>query len=209
MGKGKNQRISRKSSKGKRTIDKWKLKKWYSVISPPVFEEKEIAEILSADESNLKNRILRIGLTDIMRSTSPNSFFTYLKFRITHIKGKNAYTKLIGHELAQSYIKTLVRRRRTAIHVVEDVKTKDGKNLRIKLVIITGVKVGTPIKAGVRKFVIDEVKKISSEQTYDKLMQEIIFGKLSIMLFTRLKKVAPMKRVEVRKTELKEELEVA
>jgi ribosomal protein S3AE len=39
---------------------------------------------------------------------------------------------------------------------------------------------------------------------FQQLAQEIIFGKFSATLFNRLKKLCPVKRIEVRKTEIAE-----
>lgn len=193
-------------AKKAKVVDKWKSKQWYSVLAPQSFDSKEIAEIISSDEGNLKNRVVSLSLAQITGQPSQSAIFTSLKFRIGEVKGKSAYTKLIGHEISPSYIKTLARRSRSIINVVHDLKTKDDQSVRVKLLAISGSEVSQNTKKNIYNAIMEELKKMSSEHAYDQLMQEIIFGKLASKIFNRLKQITMMRRVEVRKSELKETL---
>ncbi len=192
---------------GKKTkvVDKWKTKKWFTVIAPPIFGGKELCEIVSADEKNLANRIIRRSLIDLgMSATSQLAMFTHLQFRVTDVKGTTANTILIGHEVSPGYIKTFARRGKSLIHEVVDIKTKDNEDVRIKLIGVTGAKVSENTRRNLRKLMVDETKKIAGELKYDELMQDIIYGRFSSKLFNKLKQITKMRRVEVKKSEKKE-----
>ncbi len=187
-----------------KVLDKWKLKKWYNVLAPPMFDNKEICEIVAAEDSALVNRIVKISLMELMSTSSQTSMFTFLKFRITNAAGNNAQTTLIGHEVSPSYIKTFARRGKTIIHMVVDVKTKDNLDIRIKVVGVASGKISETTKRNLRNTIVEEIKKSGSTFTYDELMQEILYGKLVSRVFNRLKQITSMKRFEIRKTEKQE-----
>ncbi len=188
-----------------KVVDKWKSKQWFTVLAPSAFDTKEIAELAATEEENLKNRILSLSLADVTGQPSQSAIFTSLKFRIGDVKGKSAYTKLIGHEISPSYIRTLSRRNRSIINVVYDVKTKDDQSVRVKLLAITGSEVSQNTKKNIYHAIMEELKKVGAEYTLDQLMQEVIFGKFASKIFNRLKQITMMRRVEVRKSEVKEQ----
>lgn len=189
--------------KGK-VVDKWKAKTWFSVLAPPVFENKEIAEVVATEDKTLVGRVVRVSLMDATGSGSQNAMFTILKFRVTEVKGHNAHTALIGYEILPTYLKTLVRRNKSLIHVSVPVKTKEDQTVYVKVIAVTGSKVSQNTKKNLRNSLVDEIKKGTDGLTYDQLMQEVLYGRLTSKLFGRLKTISPMKRVEVRKCELQE-----
>ena len=183
-------------------VDTWKSKVWYTVLAPQMFESKEIAQIPATEDSHLINRVLSVSLADLTGDISQS--YANLHLRIYEVKGKTAYTKLIGHEMSMSYLRTLVRRRRNVISEVVDAESKDGVKIRIKLALFTARRVSSPIKTALRNATKTEVLLKTKETDYPQLAQELIFGKFSAGIFNRLKKICPLKRVEVRKTEIYE-----
>lgn len=190
--------------KGK-VVDKWKAKTWFQVLAPAIFENKEIAEIVANEDKSLVGRIVKVSLMDAAGTGSQNAMFTLLKFRVTDVKGHNANTKLIGYEIMPTYLKTLVRRNKSLIHASVPVKTKEDQTVYVKVIAVTGSKVSQNTKKNLRNSLVDEVKKGTDGMTYDQLIQEVIYGRLTAKLFARLKTITPMKRVEVRKCELTEQ----
>lgn len=184
-----------------KVVDKWKMKKWYTVVAPSMFDHKEICELVAADESSLINRIVKISLMDLLSTSSQTSMFTFLKFRIANVAGNNAQTALIGHEVSPSYIKTFARRGKTILHMVVDTKTKDDNTVRVKVVVVATGKISETTKRNLRNTIVDEIKKASPNITYDEFMQEILYGRLVSKVFNHLKQITSIKRFEIRKTE--------
>jgi small subunit ribosomal protein S3Ae len=190
--------------KKSKVVDKWKNKNWYTVLAPKMFENKEIAEAVANDELAMVNRVVSVSLMEVIGSGSQNAIFTLLRFRVTDVKGANANTKLIGYEIMPTYVKTFVRRSKSLLHVTVPIKSKEGESVLVKVIAVTGAKVSENTKKNLRNALVEEVKKTCEGVEYDSLMQDIVYGRLTSKLFTRLKVITPMKRVEVRKTELKE-----
>ena len=192
-----------------KVVDKWKSKKWYSVHAPPIFESREICEIVSSDDKNIVNRVIKRSIADMGLNVGSHqlSMFTHLNFRISDIKGMTANTALIGHEVSSTYIKTFARRGKSLIHEVIDIKTRDGVDVRIKIIAVTGAKVSENTRRNIRSAIVEETKKVASEMKFDDLMQDLIYGRFSSKIFNRLKQITKMRRVEVRKSEKKEVFE--
>jgi len=185
-----------------KAVDTWKTKVWYTVNAPDLFEGKKIASLIATEDKLLLNRKVRVSLSELTGDMS--QAYTLLDFRVVDIKGRSANTIFIGHELSKSYLRTLVRRRRHVIGDVIDVTTKDGKGLRVKVSIFSGTKISTPTRAAVRQAVREETLKSAAEFEFSRLVQEIIFGKFASRLYHKIRKIAPIRSVEIRKTELKE-----
>lgn len=185
-----------------RVVDKWKLKKWYSVIAPDMFENKEIGQMPADEDAKLLDRVMRVSLGEVTGDLS--QAYTLLLFRVSEVKGKSAYTRLIGHELSPSYLRSLVRRRRDVVNEIVDVVTKDGVKIRAKMSIYTARKASSPAKTAVRNAAHAELVARAKEMDFQTFEQEIIFGKFSSRIYKAIKKILPIKRVEVRKTEVNE-----
>jgi len=189
-----------------KVVDKWKSKKWYTVLAPSLFESREIGELVSSEEKNIKDRVVIRSLMELgLNPTSQMAMFTNMRFRITDVKGNTANTKIIGHEISPSYIKTFARRGKSLIHDAVDVKTKDGEEVRIKVIAVTGAKVSENTRKNLRHALLEEIKKNGEEQNFDDLMQDLVYGRFSSKLFNRLKQITKMRRIEVRKSERREE----
>src|SRR3989338_11336175 len=185
-----------------KAVDKWKTKQWYAVNAPEMFEGRTIAEVVSSEDKYLLNRKVRVSLADMTGDMS--QAYTLMDFRITEVKGKTAYTVFIGHELSRSYLRTLVRRRRNVIGEVVDVSTKEGKRMRLKACIFTGTKLSTPTRSAIRNAVNEAARKMAEESNYQQIVQELIFGKFASRVNNKVHKRAPIRRVEIRKSELEE-----
>lgn len=167
-----------------------------------MFESKEICEAVAADEKKLINRIIRSSLMDLgMGGASQMAMFTTLRFRIKEVNGSDASTILLGHEIAPSFIKTFARRGKSLIHQVVDEKTKDGEQLRLKVIAVTGARVSENTKRNLREILVEEGKKGITEKTFDEVIQDVIYGRFSSRIFSRLKTITKMRRVEIRKSE--------
>jgi small subunit ribosomal protein S3Ae len=169
-----------------------------------MFESREIGQLVSSDEANLINRKVKIGLGDMLGSFSQSTAYTSMFFRVTEVKGKTAHTKFIGHELVPGYVRTLVRRRRSVMNQVDDVTTKDGVTVRVKSICISGLKVSEGVRADVRKGISEAVRQLAKGMDYSVLAQEMVFGKFSAKIYAAVKRIGPIKRVEIRKSVVKE-----
>lgn len=193
--------------KKRKIIDKWKAKKWYEVAAPKLFNSKIIGEAIAIEDNELLNRIVETSLMEL--GSSEEGFQRVfasikVKLRINEVTGKTAHTKYIGHEISQSYLRTLARKGRSVIDVVADHSTKDGEKLRLKVVAITGSNVSQNTKTNIRKAISEVLAKTVQESTFEDLILDALYGKLAGKIYNRVKSITRMTKVEVKKVERKE-----
>ncbi len=191
-------------AKKTKVVDKWKLKKWYTVLAPTMFEQKELCEIAANEDKFLINRIIDIGLNELVDNASPATRFTTLSFRVHEVDGNKAKTTLIGHIVAPAYIKTFARRGKSLIHMVVDSKTKDEEEVRLKAIAITAGRISGTTMHNLRKAMKERIEKDVVTRDYEQLMQDIVYGRFVSALFNDLKAITSIRRVEIRKSEKKE-----
>ncbi|MDD2655491.1 MAG: hypothetical protein PHQ80_02380 [Candidatus ainarchaeum sp.] len=184
-----------------------KHKEWYKVLAPEKYDSKELGEVVASDGKLLMNRVIPVSLGDLTGKYSQSALYTTLNFRVKEVLGKAVHTELIGHSLAPSYMRTFIRRRRTVLHSVVDVNTKDDKQVRLKLISVTRDKISETQRTNLRRAIEEEVLSASKEFSYYELMDEIMYGRFATRVFNKAKVVTPMGRIEFRKSELKETFE--
>ena len=183
-------------------MDKWKSKKWYSVNAPAMFDTRKLCEVVASDEKRIMDRIVKASLMELgVGGGSQLAMFTTLRFRIKEVHDDDASTILLGHEISPSFIRTFARRGKSLIHQIIDEKTKDNEDLRLKIIAVTGARVSENTKRNLRSIIVEESKKHISEKNFDEVIQDVIYGRFSSKLFSRLKQITKMRRVEVRKSE--------
>ncbi len=190
----------------KKTVDTWKTKSWYSIRTPKFLEEKEITQIAAQEDEKIMNRIIIIPLKDISGNTMHT--FTDVKLRVYEVKGKTAYTKFIGHEVSREYLKSMVRHGRDVINAVFPTVSADGIEFSIKAMLITENKCSNAQKTALHNALKQHFDEKAKSSEFGKFIQEALYGKAGVEAYNKLRKLAPLKKIEIRKTVLKEEFDV-
>jgi small subunit ribosomal protein S3Ae len=192
------------AEKKTKAVDKWKLKEWYDILAPASFEHKKVGELISSDPANISNRIVPIALAEITGKMKPESLYTKLLFRVTDVKDKSANTEVIGMSLAFSYLRALARRRKSVIHDVIDINTKDAKKVRIKVMLVSSDKVSNVMKKNLRRELVSLVAAEASKKQYYELIKDIIEDKFIPEIGRALNKITPIDHLVIKKVELYE-----
>ncbi len=180
--------------------DKWKLKRWYEVVSPPVFGSIVVGTTPADDPMKLIGRVMETTLYDITGDITQVHIKLY--FQIIDVKDTKAITRFKGHELSRDYIRSLVRRKSSKIQGIYNVVTKDGYQLRLTIITLTAYRCKTSQKKAIRKVMEEYVKERVPQLTLDELINEMIFGKMSMAIAERARKIYPIRKVEVYKSKL-------
>jgi len=182
--------------------DKWKLKKWYEVIAPPVFGSVVLATTPADDPRKLIGRVVEVTLYDITGDFS--QVHVHLFFQIIDVDEENlrAYTRFKGHELARDYMKSLIRRKSSKVQGIYNVTTADGYGLRITGVVLTTYRCKTSQKKAIRKIMGEIITKRAAEMKFDDLIKAMLFGQLASEIFEAAKKIYPLRKVEIYKSKL-------
>ena len=125
-----------------------------------------------------------------------------LKFRVTEIVGQDAITQFAGHEVLKDHVRRQVRRYRGKVDDVIDAITDDGYYVRIKPFLITQGRVKTSQKQGMRDACRDVVLQTAARNTWIDLQKQILSGELEQALEKAARKIAAVKVVMIRKSQL-------
>ncbi len=189
-------------SASRKVKDKWKSKDWYKIYAPHMFNKTVLGETPSTDPSELIGRKTEASVHDLTGDFS--KMHVKILFEIDDVDGYDAKTVFIGHDLTSDYIRRLTRRKRTRTDNVVDVRTKDGYLVRIKIMSVTEKRIQSSQESAVRSIMSEEVHKSVPEMTISDLVKKIISGDLAKELAQASKVIVPIKRVEIRKSEVLE-----
>ncbi len=188
-------------SKATRKVrDKWRLKEWYDIYSPPYFGENIVASIPCEIPAAMIGRVVETTLYDITNDFAHQSIKLY--FLVVNTKDHKAETILKSHEYATDYLRSLVRRGSTRMDGIFNATTRDQFSSRISVVAFTRDRINASQEHGVRQIMSQIVEEKATTLNYDQLSQEVVLGKLGSDIYNLAKKIAPMRHVGVRKSRL-------
>ena len=184
-----------------RVKDKWREKKWVTVIAPDSFNNVPIAYIPITDEENAKGRVIEVTLYDILKGdTSQHQYKIY--FQIDKVEGDKATSIFKRYEYAKEFLRSLVRRGSSKITFVLEVKTKDGYIFRIKIIALTHRPLNTSRKRALRLIAKEVMEKTIPQMTIDQFVQATCYGKINSDIMAAAKKVIRMRHVGLEKVKL-------
>ncbi|MFQ6060915.1 MAG: 30S ribosomal protein S3ae [Thermoplasmata archaeon] len=193
--------MAKKSRAAARKLkDKWKAKNWYNLIAPDMFDRALMGETLSSDPERLIGRVSEITVQDLTGDFS--RMHIKLQFKIHDVKGMDAHTRFIGHDLTSDYVRRLTRRKRTRTDLALDVTTRDGTVIRVKPMAIADRRIQSSKQTAIREIMAEVVRKAARDKTIGEFVKGIISGELAKGIAIACKPVQPMQRVEIRKSEV-------
>ena len=191
-----------KKTKGtsRKIKDKWKAKEWYKLHAPRMFNEVEIGETPSADPSSLYGRTVEVTVQELTGDYS--KMHIKLKFKVTDVDGYDAKTAFVGHSLTSEYVRRLTRRKKTKTDHVVDITTKDGFVLRVKPMSIAERRIQTSQEDAMRSIMGTTLIEMGKVMTLSEIIKSIVSGEMAKDLAKACRVVIPIKRIEIRKTEV-------
>lgn len=186
--------------KVQRKLDGWKSKEWYNIEAPVYLKRSIVGNTMAGDPSLLVGRKIEVTVGELTNDMTKNN--TKVVLRVNNIVGDTATTDLIGHELTTDYIRSIVKRQTSRIDANIDVRTKDGYVIRVKPTCFTIKRARSSQITAIREMMVDIVKKRASESDFETFMQEAILGRLSAAIYRQAKFIYPLRRVEIRKTQV-------
>ena len=191
---------ARSRTAARKIKDRWRAKAWYNVLAPPAFDNITLADTLADHPDNLINRVTGVSLQDLTNDFRKSHITLF--FKVNKVEETNAHTQFSGHTLTSDYLRRMIRRRRSKIEGVYDVTTRDGAILRVKPFATTDKR----IQNSQRKVVREAMKKTIDDQakvnTLYEFVKNILDGKVGSDIYKNCKKLYPVKRIEIYKTEV-------
>jgi small subunit ribosomal protein S3Ae len=178
-------------------VDKWKTKKWFTVLAPAMFNNVSLGQTPAEDPENVMNRTIAVSAREITGNIKKSQLM--LQFRVNNVQGLNAYTQLAAIMVQPSSVRRLVRRRTSKVESVDDVTCKDGVRARVKSVALVANQISAPKRAQVRVMLREGVQAVAGQHDYEALLQQFVTGEPINGVVDKARKIAPMKRVDVLK----------
>ena len=181
----------------------WKAKSWYNLVAPEMFGKANIGETVADVPEKLIGRVIEITLGELTNDLSKQNIKLILK--VDSVGGDSAYTKFTGHQLTQDYLRSLIKRSTSNIETNVSVKTKDGYTVRVKPSCYTIKRARANQVKAIRSIMNSVITSRAREMDMEQFVQEIVTGKLSASIYHDVKPIYPLRRVEVRKTQIEAE----
>ena len=187
-----------------RTVkDKWRAKRWYPVRAPGLFQHVDLGETVATEPEQVIGRTLEATLAELAGSGDAGKAHVKLRFRIERISGDGvAEARFIGHDLTSDYVRRLARRKRSKIDLSLTVTTKDGVQVILKPVAVGEQRLQTRLRAELRHKMVQVLTEEAQLRTSPEFVREIIQGDLSKVLAHGVKTLYPLKKIEIRRSEV-------
>ncbi|RMF55356.1 hypothetical protein D6745_02520, partial [Candidatus Woesearchaeota archaeon] len=171
-------------------------KKWFKIVAPKLFGEREIGESYVFDSSQLIGKIFTYNLMNITRDIKKQKI--NVKFKVTEVNGGVGKTEVLGFEVMPASIKRMIRRRKGRVDDSFVVLTSDKKKVRIKPLLQTASNTNKAVMSALRKeskkFIVD----YASKHDFETLVNDCINFKIQKSIRSHVKNIYPIKACEIR-----------
>lgn len=192
--------LARARTAAKKTKDRWKAKQWYKVTAPASFNNTVLAETLSDEPDKLAQRTIQTTLQEL--TGDMKLMHVKLTFQVKEVSDLNAKTEFVGHEMTSDYVRRLVRRGNSKIPLVLDVTTKDGSSVRVKPFAVTDRRCQTTQGQQIRRIMGEMITESAQKNNLGGFLQDILVGGLNERIYQACRKIHPLRRIEIAKSEI-------
>ena len=169
---------------------------WYRIVGPKLFGQMELGETYLAAPEGAIGRNLKINLKDLTGNMKDQN--AYVKFTVDELEGTTLKASASGYELTATYVKRMVRKNTNRLDDYLVFKTKDGKNLVIKTLLVTQAKAQRSVQKQLRQkmkaYLAEEVKN----NTFETVVSNLVSRKTQMTLKKILYKIYPVNEAAVR-----------
>lgn len=170
-------------------------KKWLTIRASKFFDSELLGECYVASPDLLMGRTVAANLANLTGDIRQQS--VTLKFIVNSVDGESGVADVIGYETASSAIRRIVRRGSDRLDESFVCETSNGQKVRIKPMVITKTITNSAVHRSLRKALVSSVAKLVKKHTFESLINEMITSKLQMAVKTELKKIYPLKSVEI------------
>ena len=172
-------------------------KQWYPIKATKAFDSTFLGESYVVAPSMLLNRHLTLNLANLTGDIKQQGIS--LKFLVSEISDDAGIANVVSYETSSSQLRRLVRR---GVEIINDsivCTTADNKKIKVKPFAVT--KTGTSkrkltmIRLYLRTALNEEIGKCN----FDDLIRSVISNKLQVSLKGGVKKIYPVRALEIRK----------
>jgi len=187
--------------KTRKIKDKWKEKRWVTVLAPDSFNNIPVAYVPITSDKTAVGRVVEATLFEILKGdTSQHQYKLF--FQINKVTEEKATTVFKRYEYAKEFLRSLIRRGSSRINFVIDTKTKDGYVFRIKILTLSHRELNTSRKHALRLEAKKQIERIVPQMTIDEFVQAACYGKINSDIMAATKKIIRVRHVGLEKVRL-------
>ena len=187
----------------RRVRDTWKEKQWYKIMTPKEFGDAEIGTTPARDPEILVKRRVESSMRELTGDFSKQ--YVKLYFQINDVAGDIANTKFVGHHVTTDYVRSMIRRGTSRIDTLSEITTKEGYKVNVHIIAITVKRAKASQQKFIRETMANLIQQAVDGKTFPEFVEGVISGKMASSIYHETKKIYPLKRVEIIKTQVAEE----
>ena len=182
----------------KKKVSKIKIKKkaWHKIISPKIFGNKDVGESYLQSPEKAIGRKLVSNLKDLTGNIKDQNVM--IGMQINKIDGSTLRTIVVSYQLTPAYVKRAVRKNTAKIEDYYILKTKGGKNVIVKTLVVTINKVQQSVRTALRKEFQTILQAELEKTDFATFVSLLVNRRILNDAKRRLKKIFPAKEVSVR-----------
>jgi len=182
--------------------DKWREKRWITVLASAAFQRNPIAYIPITSEEIAMGKVVETTLFDLTRDDPQQNMLIKLHFQITGIEGNTATTVLKAEEYSREYLRSLIRRGASMVNFIRDFRTKDNAIVRVYTVAFTIGRINSSRKHEIRLVANKIISDKAAGLTYEQFAQEVVKQTIARELYENSKGIAKIRHIGIRKIKL-------
>ena len=214
MAQGKSKKNYGKKGQKKKVVDSLSRKEWFELKAPAPFQSESFGytcanrtQGLRKVEDSVRGRVVSQMQADL--APNQDSFhWRKIKLIVDQVEGRQAITSFYGVDITKDELCSLIKKRKTLIEAVQDVRSADGYVLRVFAIAFTKE---TPGQKRKTNYALASQQKMIRKKMNDIIAKEVVKSNATqvLNLFTseiiekRITKEAspiyPIKNVKVRK----------
>lgn len=171
-------------------------KKWVSIKASKFFDSEPLGECFVTDSEKLIGRTVTANLANLTGDIRQQA--VTLRFVVNSLDGESGVADAVGYEMAPSAIRRMVRRGSDRIDESFSCETSSGQKVIIKPMLVTKTITKSAVHGSLRKTLLASLARQVKKHTFESLINEIITSKLQMAVKSELKKIYPLKSVEIK-----------
>lgn len=187
---------AQKASAARKTVDKWKKKKWFNVVASKIFDRRPLGDTPGEKPKNVMGRIMKTTLDTVTGQRAKRDYS--ISFKVNDVQGQTASTVVSTFEINKGTLGRTIRRRNSKVALVKRIPVVGGEAMT-SVVVVTDRKATNAQKTGIRKLIEEQVATLNGKD-FELVVQELLLGNFSNELFKKALKVCPVKKVIVSKS---------
>lgn len=183
----------------RKRISSWKQKKNYTILAPESFEFRELGMTMANTPDSLIGRSVDVSVSDLMEI--PSKQHLKMVFSIDGVTGDKTHTRFKKFEVNKGYMRSRTRKGASKIDYLGTLKFDQDIKVKVKIMVMPLGRTQTSQK----KNLMERVSLILGRYNNTKLddfSQLALSGRLGTEVYHGLKKICPVRRVEVEKIEV-------